>query len=69
MHTYIHTYIHTYLSTKNVGHLARMDDKRSVYRVFVERPGVRRLLGRPRSRWKSTIEKNLQEVGLGYGLD
>jgi hypothetical protein len=71
VHTYIHTYIHTYThqSTKNGGHLARLGDKRIVYRVLVERSEVKRQLGRSRRRWKDNIEIDFQEVGWGFGLD
>jgi hypothetical protein len=29
----------------------------------------KRPLGRPRRRWDDNIKKDLQELGLGYGLD
>jgi hypothetical protein len=33
------------------GNVARMGEKRNEYRLLVEKPGGRRPLGRPRSRW------------------
>jgi hypothetical protein len=33
------------------GHVARMGDKRNVYRVLMRKPEGERLLGRPRRRW------------------
>jgi len=33
------------------GHVARMDEKREVYRVLLGKPEGKRPLGRPRSRW------------------
>jgi len=43
-----------------------MRERRSVYRVFVEKPEGKRPLGRPRCRWKDYIKMDLQEVfGLG----
>jgi hypothetical protein len=36
-----------------------------VYRVLVRKPGVKRPLGRPRSRWEDNIKMDLQEVGCG----
>ena len=33
------------------GHVARMGERRSVYRVLVEKPEGKRPLGRPRARW------------------
>jgi len=52
------------------GHVARMGQRRGVYRVLVEKPQGKRSLGRPRCRWKDYIKIDLQEVGCwGYGLD
>ena len=51
-----------------VGHVARMGERRGVYRVLVGKPVGKRPLGRPRSRWKDNIKMDLQEVGCG-GMD
>jgi len=48
------------------GHVARMGEERSVYRVLVGKPEGRRPLGRPRHRWVDNIRMDLQEVGCGY---
>jgi hypothetical protein len=48
-----------------VGHVARKGEKRGAYRSLVERPEVRRPLGRPRRRWKDNIKIDLKEVGWG----
>ena len=48
------------------GHVARMGEERRVYRVLVEKPEGRRLLGRPRRRWADNIITELQEVGCRY---
>ena len=45
-----------------VGHVARMGNKRCVYRVLV---GKAERLGRPRSRWEDNIKMDLQEIGCG----
>ena len=50
------------------GHVARMGERRGVYRVLVGKPEGNRLLGRPRRRWEDNIKMNLQEVGCG-GVD
>ena len=42
--------------------------RRGVYRVLVENPEGKRLLGRPRRRWEDNIKMDLQEVGIG-GMD
>jgi len=42
------------------GHVARMGEKRGVYRVLVEGKSP---LGRSRRRWEDDIKMDLQEVG------
>ena len=52
------------------GHVARMGERRGVYRVLVGVPEGKRPLGRPRHRLEDNIKMNLQEVGCGgYGMD
>jgi hypothetical protein len=48
------------------GYVARMGEKRVVYRVLVGKPEGRRPLVRPRRRWVDNIRMNLQEVEYGY---
>ena len=48
--------------------MARMGDRRGVYRVLVGKPEGRRPLGRPRCRWEDNIKMDLEEVGCG-GMD
>ena len=48
--------------------VARMGERRDVYRVLVGKPEGRRPLGRPRRRWEDNIKMDLQEVGCG-GMD
>jgi len=50
------------------GHIARMGERRGVYRVLVGKPGGKRPLGRPRRRWEDNTKMDLQEVGCG-GVD
>ena len=47
------------------GHVARMGEKRGVYRVLVGKPERKRPLGRPRFRWEKNIQMDLNEVGCG----
>jgi len=51
-----------------VGHVARMGEKRVVYRVLVGKTEGKRQLGRSRRRWEDNIKLDLQEVGCG-GMD
>jgi len=50
------------------GLIARMEEKRGVYRVLVGKPEGKRPLGRPWRRWEDNIKMDLQEVGRG-GMD
>ena len=50
------------------GHVARMGERRGVYRVLVGKPEGKRPLGRPRHRWEDNIKMDLQEEGSG-GMD
>jgi hypothetical protein len=45
------------------GHVARMEERRVVYRVLVGKPEGKRPLGRPRCRWEDIIKIYYQEVG------
>jgi hypothetical protein len=47
-----------------VGHVARMGEKRNVYRLLVGKPEGSRPLGRPRRRWIDNIKMDLLEVRL-----
>ena len=54
-----------------VGHVARMGERRGVYRVLVGKPEGKRPLGRPRRRWEDNIKMDLQKwdvgvVGIGW---
>jgi hypothetical protein len=37
-------------------HVARMGEKRNVYRILVGKPEAKRPLGRPRRRWEDNIK-------------
>jgi hypothetical protein len=46
------------------GHVARIREKRNVYRLLVGKPEGKRLLGRPRRRWTDNIKMDILEIGL-----
>jgi hypothetical protein len=46
------------------GHVARIGEKRNVYRLLVGKPKGKRPLGRPRYRWMDNIKMDLLEIGL-----
>jgi hypothetical protein len=45
-------------------HVARMGEKRNVYRLLVGKPEGKRPLGGPRRRWIGNIKMDLLEIGL-----
>jgi hypothetical protein len=49
-----------------VGHVERMEERRGVFRVLVEKPEGKKPLGRTKRRWKDNIKMEL--LGCG-GLD
>jgi hypothetical protein len=49
-------------------HVARMGERRDVYRVLVGKAVEKRPLRRPRRRWGNNIKKDLQEVKCS-GMD
>jgi len=50
------------------GHVARIGDRRGVFRVLVGKPEGKRPPGRTRRRWEGNTMMDLQEVGCG-GMD
>jgi hypothetical protein len=47
------------------GHVARMGEKRNVYRLLVRKSEGKRPLGRPRRRWMDNIKMDLSGTGFG----
>jgi hypothetical protein len=45
-------------------HVARMGEKRNVYRLLVGKPEGKRPLGRPRCRWIDNNKMDLLEIGV-----
>jgi hypothetical protein len=50
------------------GHVARMGEKRNVYRLLVAKTEGKKPLGRRRRRWMDNIKMCLLEIGLS-GVD
>ena len=49
------------------GHIARMEEGRSAFKILIGKPTGKRLLGRPRSRWEDNIRMDLEEIGINAG--
>jgi hypothetical protein len=50
------------------GHVARMGERRGVYRVLVGRSEGKSPLGRPRCRWDGNITLDFRDIGI-YGAN
>jgi hypothetical protein len=46
------------------GHVARIGEKRNVYRLLVGKPEGKRSLGRPKLSWIDNIKVDLLEIGF-----
>jgi hypothetical protein len=49
------------------GHVARMEEGRSAFKILTGKPRRKRTLGRPRSRWEDNIRMDLEEIGINTG--
>ena len=49
------------------GHVARMDEGRSAFKILTGKPTGKRPLGRPRRRWEDIIRMDLEEISINAG--
>ena len=49
------------------GHVARMAEGRSAFKILTSKSIGKRPLGRPRSRWEDNIRMDLEEIGINAG--
>ena len=49
------------------GHVARMQEGRSAFKILTGKPTGKRPLGRPRRRWVDNIRMDLEEIGINAG--
>ena len=49
------------------GHVARMEEGRSAFKILTVKPTGKRPLGRPRRRLEDNIGMNLEEIGIIAG--
>ena len=51
------------------GHIARMEEGESAFKILTSKPTGKRPLGRPRRRWEDNIRMDLEKVSMrGTGL-
>ena len=46
------------------GHVARMEESRSAFKILTGKPTGKRPLGRPRHRWEGNIRMDIEEIGI-----
>ena len=46
------------------GHVARMEEGRSGFKILTGKLTGKRSLGRPRRRWEDNIRMDLEEIGI-----
>ena len=49
------------------GHVARMEEGRSAFKILTGKPTGKRPLARPRSRREDNIRMDLEEIGINAG--
>ena len=49
------------------GHVARLEEGRSAFKILTGKPTARRPLGRPRRRWEDNIRMDLEQIGINAG--
>ena len=49
------------------GHVARMEEGRSAFKILTGKPTGKRPLGSPRRRWEDNIRMDLEEIGINAG--
>ena len=50
-----------------VGHVARIEEGRSAFKILTGKSTGKRPLGRPRHKWEDNIRMDLEEVGINAG--
>ena len=46
------------------GHVARMEEGRSAFKILTDKPTEKRPLGRPGQMWEDNIGMNIKEMGI-----
>jgi hypothetical protein len=50
------------------GHVVRMEEGRSAFKILMHKPTGKRPTGRPRHRWEENIRMDFKEIGMDIGL-
>ena len=52
---------------RGAGHVVRMEEGRSAFKVITGKLTGKRPLGRPRRRWEDNIRMDLEKIGINAG--
>ena len=52
---------------RSAGHVARMEESRSAFKILTGKPTGKRPLGRPKRRWQNNIRIDLKEIAINAG--
>ena len=52
---------------RRAGHVVRMEEGRSAFKILTGKPTGKRPLGRPRRRWEDNIRMDLEDKGINAG--
>ena len=52
---------------RGTGHVARMEEGRSAFKILTGKPIGKRPFGKPRGRWEGNIRMDLEEIGIHAG--
>ena len=52
---------------RKAGHVTRMEEGRSTFKILTGKPTGKRPLGRPRRIWEDNIRMDLEEIGINAG--
>ena len=50
--------------SRRTGHIARMEENRSAFKIIKGTPTGNRPFGRPRRRWEDNIRMDFKEIGM-----
>ena len=52
---------------RRAGHIARMEEGMTAFKIITGKPTENRPLGRPTRRWEDNIRMDLEEIGINAG--
>ena len=63
-HLFIYLFIYISRRLRWAGHVARLEEARSPFKILTGEPTGKIPLGRPRRRWEDIIRMDIKEIGI-----